>query len=201
MAIDRKKIIDDWSKIQVLGDENGLIESAGVLINQLPVPFWNGFAERLTSKVTPDLLESVEYLLINAAHECGYNTGYGIITSPEWDAIVKPMLEKLPEDILYGAFAVLTAWGWAKAEIVELDPGKRMVVRGYDYYEADVVRYGKSTKHSAYMLTGICAAFMDLAYGGPYDPTGKTGIKTFKCEQVKGIENGDDYGEFIVTRA
>ena len=42
------------------------------------------------------------------------------------------MIENAPEDVLHGAFAVFTAWGWAKAEIVELDPGKRMVVRAYD---------------------------------------------------------------------
>jgi len=70
----------------------------------------------------------------------------------------------------------------------------------YDYYESDVVLTGKSKKHSAYMIRGVCAAFMDLAYGGEYDPTGKTGLGTFKCEQVKGIESGDDYGEFVVTR-
>jgi hypothetical protein len=54
---------------------------------------------------------------------------------------------------------------------------------------------------SAYMLRGICGAFMDLAYGGPYDKTGKTGLNTFTCQQVKGIECGDDYGEFLVTKA
>ena len=111
------------------------------------------------------------------------------------------MIENEPEDILHGAFAVFTAWGWAKAEIVELDPGERMVVRAYDYYEADVVAYGASPKHSAYMIRGVSAAFMDLAYGGPYDPTTKTGFRTFECVQTRGIECGDEYGEFVVTRS
>jgi hypothetical protein len=57
MAINRKKIIDEMSKIKVVGDENGLIEGFNVLVNQLPADFWNGFAERLTNKVSPDLLE------------------------------------------------------------------------------------------------------------------------------------------------
>ncbi|NLV26137.1 MAG: hypothetical protein GXY48_03060 [Methanomicrobiales archaeon] len=47
----------------------------------------------------------------------------------------------------------------------------------------------------------VTAAFMDLANGGPYDKTGKTGMWTFKSEQTKGIECGDDYGEFVITRA
>lgn len=136
---------------------------------------------------------------MNAAHDCGYHTGYGIITSDEWKAVVEPMIENAPEDVLHGAFAVFTAWGWAKAEIVELDPGKRMVVRAYDYYEADSTKFGATRKPSAYMVRGVCSAFMDLAYGGAYDPTGKTGLNTFECAQVKGIECGDDYGEFVVT--
>jgi hypothetical protein len=75
-----------------------------------------------------------------------------------------------------------------------------MVVRAYDYYEADVVKFGAKPRPSAYMLRGITAAFMDLAYGGPYDKTGKTGLRTFQSVQTKGIECGDDYGEFVVTR-
>jgi hypothetical protein len=85
----------------------------------------------------------------------------------EWKALVEPMIQKAPEDVLHGACAVFTAWGWAKSEIVELVPAQRMVVRTYDYYEADVVKYGKREKPCAYMIRGVAAAFMDLAYGGP----------------------------------
>jgi len=201
MAIDRKKIIEDLSKIKMIGDENGLIEGFSVLVQQLPANFWNSFAEKLTNKTEPEMMEATEFLLVNAAHECGYHTGHGIITSDEWNAIVKPMIKKVPEDILYGAFAVVTAWGWAKSGIVELIPKKKMVVHAYDYYEADIVKYGRSPKKSAYMLRGICGAFMDLAYGGEYDPTGKTALRTYKCEQTKGIECGDEYGEFVVTKS
>lgn len=199
MAIDRKKIIQEMSKVEVIGDENGIIEGFNVLVNQLPAAFWNGFAERLTGKVDLDLLESTEYLLINAAHECGYHTGYGIITSEEWNSIVKPMCETV-EDILHGAFAVFTAWGWANSEIVELVPGEKMVVRAYDYYESDVIKFGATEKMSAYMIRGVAAAFMGLAYSGAYDPEGKRGINDYACVQTKGIECGDEYGEFVVTK-
>ncbi|GHV41694.1 hypothetical protein AGMMS49546_18150 [Spirochaetia bacterium] len=201
MAIDRKKVIEYLSQFELLGDETGLIPAYGVFIQQLPSSLWNLFAERLTRAVPKELRETAEWLLIDAAHECGYHTGYGIITSEEWKAVVAPMVEKVPEDILYGAFAVFSAWGWANAEIEELIPGEKMIIRAYNYYEADVVDYGESDKMSAYTLSGVSAAFMDLAYGGPYDPTGATGLNTFTCKQVKGIECGDPYGEFIVTRA
>jgi hypothetical protein len=150
--------------------------------------------------VPEDLVEAAEGLLVNAAHECGYHTGYGIITSDEWKKVVTPMIENDPEDVLHGAFAIFTAWGWAQSEVIEIVPKKKMVVRAYDYYESDVMVYGKAARPSAYMIQGVAAAFMDLAYGGKYDPKGKKGIRTFKCEQTKGIEIGDNYGEFIVTK-
>ena len=83
MAIDRKRIIDSLSKIEVAGNQEGLIPAFGVFVNQLPAAFWTSFAERLTRAVGDDLLEAAEYLLVVAAHECGYHTGYGIITSEE----------------------------------------------------------------------------------------------------------------------
>jgi hypothetical protein len=197
MAINRKQVIENLSKIKIMGNDDGMIPAFNVFVNQLPAAFWNSFAERLTCQVGPDLLSAAEWLLVNAAASCGYHTGYGIITSQEWKAVVEPMIEKVPEDILHGAFAVFTAWGWAKCDILELIPNQKMVVRAYDYYESEVVTYGTSQKHSAYMMRGVCAAFMELAYGGPYDSK-KTELK-FSSVQTKGIECGDDYGEFVVT--
>lgn len=201
MAIDRKRVIDALSRLGVAGNEEGMIPAFKVFVNQLPASFWNSFADRLTRQVGDDLREAAEFLLVNAAHECGYHTGWGILNSEEWKAVVAPMVEKAPEDVLHGAFAVFTAWGWAKSEVVELVPFEKMVVRAYDYYESDVVEYGARSRPCAYMLRGVAAAFMDLAYGGPYDPTGKTGMRTFQAVQTKGIECGDEYGEFVVTRA
>jgi hypothetical protein len=195
--IDRKKIIESMSKIELAGNENGLIPGMGVFINQLPVEFWNDFAAKLFFKMDASLHEAASGLLINAGHECGYHTGYGIITSEEWKALVEPMIEKSPEDILHGAFAIFTAWGWAKSEIVELIPNEKMVIRAYDYYESEVFKYGKTNFPMAFMITGVSTAFMDLAYGKPYP----NGLRTFTGKQVKGIEMGDDYGEFIITKA
>jgi hypothetical protein len=200
MAIDRKKIIHQMSQIDMLPDSNGIIDGFNVTVNQLPTNFWNAFAERLVAKSSEEMRYYKEYLLYNSAHECGYHTGYGIITSDEWNAVVAPMLEHIPEDVLHGAFAIFTAWGWANTEIVELIPEEKMVVRAYDYYEADSVLYGNSNKMNAYMIRGVSAAFMELAYAGAYDPKGKP-IGTYECTQVKGMECGDAYGEFVVTKA
>jgi hypothetical protein len=203
MAIDREKVIEQMSNVAVEPNEDGLIPAFNVLVNQWPAKFWNEFSTRMMEAVDDDIKDAVEELLVNSAHECGYHTGYGIITSKEWDAVVSGMA-KNSEDVLHGAFAVFTAWGWADAEIVELVPGEKMVVRAYDYYEADIgLGYPgkKSPRLSAYMIRGVCSAFMDLAYGGKYDSSGKTGLYTFRCRQTKGIECGDQYGEFVVVKS
>ena len=202
MAIAREKIVAQMSKVAVEANEDGLILAFNVLVNQWPAKFWNEFCKRMLEAVADDIKDAVEELIINAAHECAYHTGYGIITSKEWEAIVGAMVENT-EDILYGALAVCSAWGWADAEIVELVPGEKMVVKANDYYEADIgLDYPgkKSPRLTAYLIRGVCSAFMDIAYGGKYDPAGETGLYTFHCQQTKGIECGDPYGEFVATK-
>ncbi len=194
MAIDREKIIDDLSQIRIKGNREGLIPAFGVFVQQVPAKFWNGFSKSILDAAGPDLYDDAEGLLENAAAECGYHTGYGIITSEEFNSVVGPMVEKKPEDILHGAYGIFTAWGWANAEIVELIPNEKMVVRAYDYYEQDV---DDPARPFAYMIRGVSRAFMDLAYSTPYP----NGLGKFKCVQTKAIEKGDEYGEFVVTRA
>lgn len=42
--------------------------------------------------------------------------------------------------------------------------------------ESQLRMNGKAKRPSAYMIRGVAAAFMDLAYGGDYDPTGERGM-------------------------
>ena len=200
MSIDRNKAINDLSKIQVKGNETGIIDGFGVLINQLPGNFWNLFSVKILKSAGADLYDDAAGLLENAAGECGYHTGWGIINSEEFKAVVGPMIknETALQDTLDGAYAVFTAFGWANAKIKELIPGEKMVVIASDYYEADVKDTFKPTKPFAYMIKGVSRAFMDIAYGkAPYP----NGHGTFRCVQTKAIELGDTYGEFVVTKA
>jgi hypothetical protein len=196
MAIDRNRIISELSKMEVEGNEEGMIPALGVYVQQLPADFWNEFSLRMVMSEGGSVLREIETGLMTAARDCGYHTGHGIITSPEWNKVVLPMIEKVPEDILHGAYAVFAAWGWADAEIVRLVPGETMVVRASSYYEADGAIKAGLKRPFAHMIAGVSAAFMDLAYGEPY-PAGRG---TYKCEQTKAIEVGDPYGEFVVTR-
>ncbi|MBT8342361.1 MAG: hypothetical protein KJP07_20350 [Desulfatitalea sp.] len=192
MTVMRDKVVKELAGLSVQGDDDGLINAFNVYVNQLPASFWNTFSERLIAATPRERKKEVEEALVRCAYECGYHTGYGIITSDEFKNVVNPMVTEGAKDILRGAYAVFTAWGWAKSGIVKIREGEEMTVRAVDYYESD----GPRGEKRAYMIRGVSAAFFELAYAEDYPD----GMDTFTCEQTKGIECGDAYGEFVVKR-
>jgi hypothetical protein len=192
MTVMRDKVVKALADIKVEGDDDGLIPAFNVLVNQLPTTFWNLFSERLMAAAPAERKKESEAGLVRCAYECGYHTGYGIITSEEFSAVVTPMVTEGAKDVLRGAYAVFTAWGWAKSGIVQIREGERMIIRAVDYYESD--SGGNSLR--AYMIRGVSSAFFELAYADPYP----NGMGTFSCQQTKGMEVGDPFGEFLVTK-
>lgn len=192
MTVMRDTVVKSLAKIQIQSDENGLIPEYEVLVNLLPVNLLNKFSERIMNAAPAEKKSAVEAGLVRAAYECGYHTGCGVITSDIFNDVVIPMVTEGEIDVLRGAYAAFTAWGWAKAGIVQIKEGEKMVVRAFDYYEAD----GGGNGLRAYMLRGLSQAFFELAYADSYPD----GMDTFVCNQTKGIEVGDSYGEFVVTK-
>jgi len=192
MTVMRDTVVKSLAKINMQGDEDGLIPEYDVLVNLLPVSLLNKLTERLMAAAPADKKKAVEDGFVRAAYECGYHTGCGIITSDIFNEVVLPMVTEGEKDILRGAFAAFTAWGWAKSGIVQLKESEKMVIRANDYYEADSGGDGLR----AFMIRGLCQAFFELAYSDPYPD----GMDTYVCQQVKGIEVGDPYGEFVVTK-
>ncbi|MGV8042715.1 MAG: hypothetical protein AB2L07_22565 [Thermoanaerobaculaceae bacterium] len=192
MTVMRDQVVKQLVQVEAKPNEDGLIPAFNVLVNQLPWTFWNTVAERMMAITPPDRKAAMETALVNCAYECGYHTGFGIVTSPEFESVVTPMVTEGAKDVLRGAFAVFTAWGWAKSGIVQIKEGESMTIRAVDYYEADSGGEGRR----AYMIRGVSAAFMELAYAAPYP----NGMNTFKSEQTRGMEAGDQFGEFAVTK-
>ncbi|MEO1173313.1 MAG: hypothetical protein AAFX94_14870, partial [Myxococcota bacterium] len=110
MTVMRDDVVKALAEIEVQGDEDGLIPAFNVLVNLLPCSFWTNFSERLLDTVPDAMRGDAETGLEQCAHECGYHTGYGIINSEEFKAVVEPMVTEGAKDILRGAFAVFTAW-------------------------------------------------------------------------------------------
>jgi hypothetical protein len=192
MTVMRDQVVQSLAGVTVQGDADGLMPIFNVYVNQLPVLFWTTFAERMIKAVPPDKKKEVEEALVRCAYECGYHTGYGIITSDEFNRVVQPMVTEGAKDVLRGAYAVFTAWGWAKSGITKIVEAEHMTVRATDYYEAD----GPVGEKRAFMIRGVSAAFFELAYAADYPD----GMDTYTCEQTKGIECGDPHGEFVVTK-
>ena len=192
MTVMRDQVVKQLVEIDVKPNDDGLMPGFNVLVNQLPTSFWNTVAEKMMAIAPPERKAEMEEALVRCAYECGYHTGYGIITSPEFDSVVTPMVTEGAKDVLRGAYAVFTAWGWAKSGIVQVKEGERMTVRAVDYYEADSGGEGPR----AFMIRGVSAAFFELAYADAYP----NGMDTFGCDQTKGIETGDQFGEFVVTK-
>lgn len=192
MTVMRDQVVKQLVQVEVKANDDGLIPGFNVLVNQLPCAFWNTVSERMMAITPPDRKQAMESALVNCAYECGYHTGYGIITSPEFEAVVTPMVTEGAKDVLRGAYAVFTAWGWAKSGVVQIKEGETMTIRAADYYEADSGGEGRR----AYMIRGVSAAFMELAYAAPYP----NGMNTFRSEQTRGLETGDQFGEFSVSK-
>ncbi len=193
MSVQRDVAVKQLADIEPRANEDGLMPGYNVLVNLLPTAFWNTFTERIVKAAPPDKLEAVEAALVKCANECGYHTGFGIITSDEFKSIVMPMVTDGAKDVLRGAYAVFTAWGWAKSGIVQIKEGERMVIRAMDYYESDI----KTGRYASFMLQGVSAAFFDLAYSKPYPD----GLGAFKATQSQGMEVGDKFCEIVVEKA
>lgn len=192
MTVMRDEVVKALASLDVKGDEDGLIPAFNVLVNFLPASFWNMFSERMMAAAPKDRHDEVKKGLIRCAYECGYHTGWGIINSQEFQSTVMPMVTEGAKDVLRGAYAVFTAWGWAKSGIVKIAESEEMVVRAVDYYESDSGGEGLR----AFMISGVSQAFFELAYANEYP----NGMDTFTCNQTKGIEVGDKFGEFVVTK-
>lgn len=193
MGFDRKSVLRDFAELGAAGNEHGLIETCGVCLSRLPAELWRGFGRSVLGSVPPELWNAAWHALYEAGQESSYHAGWDLMRSEPWATLVKPRIRKTPEDLVHGLFAVFTAWGWGRAEAVEVS-AERMVVRAYDYYESDGA--GWQDRLQAPLLCGAVTAGFELAYGGPYPH----GLRHAVGQQVRGIECGDDFGEFVVTR-
>jgi predicted hydrocarbon binding protein len=196
MAIDTDKIVHAVMHGSRIREEKGIIPLFGVYLSMIPVQYYNRISFGFEKKLGNDVV--AEKLLVAAGQECGYATFQGIRSSREWDEVVKPMIERI-EDQIYCFISIAIAFGWGDLAVEELVPGKKLVIRAHDSYEAKgyLDAYGKADTGKCYMLRGVAAAFMDLVYGGDYPDS---------CFQYTAVETlcqakGDSYCEFVARKA
>jgi predicted hydrocarbon binding protein len=195
MAIDTDKIVHAVMHGSRIREEKGIIPLFGVYLSMIPVQYYNrisfGFEKKLGDS------GEAEKLLVTAGQECGYATFQGIRSSREWDEVVRPMIE-CQEDQIDCFVSIAIAFGWGNLTVHELIPGRKLVIRASDSYEASGYQdaYGRAETGKCYMLRGVAAAFMDLVYGGDYPD----GCFQYTAEETRCRARGDTLCEFVARK-
>jgi predicted hydrocarbon binding protein len=182
----------------LIRESKGIIPLFGVYLSLFSIHYYNQLSFDFEHMMGKSRDAEAQTLLTHAAQECGYATFQGIRQSWEWDEIVKPMIEK-KEDQIEGFTAVAVAFGWGDLVVKELAPGKKLVIRVSDSYEAGgyLKQYGSADSGKCYMLRGVTGAFMDLIYGEDYPD----GCFTFIADEPLCRAKGDPYCEFIARQS
>lgn len=210
--VDEAAIIAAVSSLPLSGNEEGLTPAFGVYLTRHFANYYNHISyEMERSLAGHDLVDSARAILIEAGHVCAFNTFGGIMKSPEWDAVVRPMIQGRT-DWVDGMIAIVNALGWGRWSVEELVEHERLVVRVDSSYESNYFlgRFGAGTESRCYLCQGGVAGLMNLLYVGDIT-TGPeltseyyarlfSSPESFVATETKCRSKGDDHCEFVAER-
>jgi len=139
-AVDENQIIQAVSGLPLFGksgiNDSGLIDAFGVVLTNHFADYYNFISyESYFGMLKAGMpLEQTRDVFIQGGHICAFNTFGGIMSSPEWDAVVKPMCNT-DEDWIHGMVAVINALGWGVWRVEKIVPGRGLIMRVYNSYE------------------------------------------------------------------
>lgn len=208
-SVDRQAITRAVAAMPLPVNAEGLIAIFGLYLTRLYGDYYNrisfAFEREMTEAAGRQGVEVAADLFIEAGHICAFNTLGGIMTSPEWDALVLPML-KTREDWFHGIFAWWNACGYGLAKVIEVS-ATGATIRIYNDYESVGYRrmYGTADHGISYLVTGGLAGVMNLIYLGDihtkpaltpefYDRLFKRG-RAYKARMTTCQAMGDPYTE------
>lgn len=210
-AVSEPAILDALSGLDLSGNEEGLIPRFGVMLTNHFANFYNRASFEFVRKMDgTGLLEAGETLLVDAGYRCAFHTFGGIMTSPEWDAVVKPQCKER-SDWVHGMVAVVNALGWGTWRVTDLSDS-HVVVRIYDDYESTgyLADYGQANRPVSYLHFGGIAGMMNLIYLGDIHTGPELTLDfynrsfeadgTFQARHIKSRAMGDEYTEISAER-
>lgn len=210
-CVDEPGVLQALSGLDLSGNEEGLIPRFGVMLTNHFATFYNRMSFEFVQRMGgTGLLEAGESLLVDAGYRCAFHTFGGIMTSGEWDAVLRPQL-KTASDWVHGMVAVVNALGWGVWRVAEFGDD-RLVVRIWDDYESCgyVDMYGKSDRPVSHLAAAGVAGMMNLIFLGDiaskptldleYYATVFERDGAFVAEQTKSLACGDEYTEIVATR-
>lgn len=203
------------TSMDISGGEDGTIPAFGVYLTRHYANYYNRISfetERRMQEMFGEAgVAACQPLFIEAGHVCAFNTFGGIMTSSEWDALIRPNL-KDDTDWVHGMVAAVNALGWGRWEVEDLSTDGA-TFRIYDDYESNgyLGMYGKSDHPVSYLAEGAAAGIMNLVFRGDvankpeftpefYDHLFKA-EGNFVAHAEKSKAMGDEYTSFRVTRS
>jgi hypothetical protein len=169
-SVNREGITRAVAGMPLLGNPEGLIPAFGVYLTRMYADYYNrisfAFEREMAAVAGAEGIEVAAELFIEAGHVCAFNTMGGIMTSPEWGALILPML-RTREDWLFGIIACVNALGWGTWKVLDVTP-HAATFRVYNDYESVGYRrmYGTADHGISYLATGGAAGLMNLIYLG-----------------------------------
>jgi hypothetical protein len=213
-SVDYDGILNAVSGLPLFGNEQGLIPAFGVYLTRHYANYYNRisfeFERALTAQFGAEGRQVAEPLLVEAGHVCAFNTFGGIMTSTEWDALIRPSL-KNDEDWVHGIVAVVNALGWGRWQVTKVSSKEAEFVLHDDYESAGYLgMYGKADHNVSYLAQGGVAGIMNLVYLGRimdkpeltphfYDRLFKQ-QGAYKATAMQSRAMGDDITSFRVAR-
>jgi hypothetical protein len=210
-GVDEAGILGALATLDFSGNEEGLVPRFGVMLTHHFANFYNRISFEFTRRMADTgLLEAAEELLVEAGLRCAFHTFGGIMTSPEWDAVIAPQC-KTREDRVHGMVATVNALGWGVWRVMALAPD-RIVMRIYDDYESCgfLGMYGKADRPVSYLAAGGVAGLMNLVYVAKIDERPVLDFacyarvfessERFSATHVRSMAMGDGYTEIVAAR-
>ncbi len=139
-VVDEGAIIQAVSGLPLFGksgvQDTGLIDAFGVVLTNHFADYYNYISyESYYGMLRAGLpLDQTKDVFIQGGHVCAFNTFGGIMSSPEWDAVVRPMCRN-DQDWIHGMIAIVNALGWGVWRVEKIVPGRELVIRVYNSYE------------------------------------------------------------------
>lgn len=212
--VDYEGFLGAVSGMPLVGNDEGNIPAFGVFLTRHYANYYNRvsfeFLRHLESTYGEEGRAAAEALLVEAGRVCAFNTFGGIMTSTEWDALIRPAL-KSDEDWVHGMVAVANALGWGRWQVTSASSERAEFVLHDDYESIGyLAEYGKAEHPVSYLARGGVEGLMTLVYLARiadrptldfafYEKTFRAGTR-YEAESLASRAMGDDVTAFRVTR-
>ncbi len=163
-------VYDGLTSVELVPGDDGLIPAFGVYLTYHYANYYNRisfeFERKLRAEYGRDAMEIARPLLVEAGHVCAFHTFGGLMTSTEWDALVRPALV-CPADWVHAAAAAAGALGWGRWELRSISEREAVFAIRDDYESLGyLAMYGFADHPVSYLAEGVASGIMDLVFLG-----------------------------------